>query len=351
MSMKSIMVRGAAGLGAILTFTLPAAALAATPQQIIDKGLSDFALTTPSLSSGEVKVNFADRDQNVRDPKSTATMTLVVKERKIPKAGSAIPNTDGTIVVKTVEGTGAYAIPTISNPGTIEFRIVDGIGYVRVKEISDGVSLFLAAKGIDASSAVGAWVKIDPAEICSAVGSACSSVAGASAMGIQMASDIAKMKPIQVTRTERRWTAPNGDKMVRVRARVSPAVVTNLQNKEIAKVPKTEAKRAAHIAAINKQFAEMRKQLANTTMAINLNLTKSTVDRVEAASIQIQKKQTCTLNAAKKQTCKAAGTQTVTTLAGMNIAAGNAAAIVAPESSISAVSTATSLLQVIQGAM
>jgi len=350
--MKNLMVRGAVGLGAILTVSMPAAALAATPQQIIDKGLNDFTFTTPSLASGEVKVNIADRDAGIRAPKSTAGLTLIVKERKIPVAGQAVPDTDGTIVVKKVEGTGAYAIPTIDNPGTIEFRIVNGVGYVRVKEASDGVRMFLMAKGVDPDAAIGAWVKIDPSELCAALGNACPDLSSISAMSVSMAQDISKLKPIQVLRTERRWTAANGDKMIRVRARVSPTAINTLQNREIAKIARTDKQRTAKIAEIRKMYTDLRVKMAKTAMAININLTKSAVERVEASTVQTENKQSCTMNAkTKKQVCKTIGSQTITTITGMNIAAGNVAPILAPEASMSAVSSATSALQALQGAM
>jgi hypothetical protein len=345
MSMKTLMVRGAVGLGAFLTLSLPAASLAATPQQIIDKGLSNMAFTTPSLSSGDVKVTMTDRVTNKRAPVGTAAVTLVVKERKLPKAGQAIPDTDGTIIIKKVEGTGTNAIPTVSNPGTIEFRIVNSVGYVRVKEVSDAVRAYLALKGVDANTAVGTWVKIDPKEICAALGSSCTAVAGASSVGISASSDIVKMKPIVVTGVEKRWTAKNGDKMVRVRARASSAIVTKLLNAEIAKIAKNDKQRVSKIAALRKQYASMQKELAAVRMAINVNQTKGTVDRVEAATTQVTPKQTCTTNAkTKKQVCRTTGSQTVNLLAGMNVSGGSVTPVMVPESSVSAVSLASSAL-------
>ncbi len=344
--MKTLMVRGAVGLGAILTLSLPAASLAATPQQIINTGLSSMGLTTPALVSGDVKVSQTDRAVNKRAPTGTSAITLVTKVRKLPRAGQTIPDTDGTIIVKRVEGTGTNAMPTITDPGTIEFRIVNGIGYVRVKDVSNAVRAVLAAKGIDPNAAVGTWVKVDPAEICPMAGSTCTATMNGFMGFGAMTANLLKQKPVQVTGVEKRWTAKNGDKMVRVRARISPTVVTTLMNKDIAKISKKDKQRAAKIAAIRKSYADMRTQLAGIRMIFNVNLTKGTVDRVEANASQVSPTQTCTKNAkTKKQVCKTTGSQTTNLLAGLNVSGGSVAPVLVPTSSVSAVSVANSALQ------
>ncbi len=348
--MKSLMVRSAVGLGATLTVLLPAVASAATPQQIIDKGLNDMTFSMPTLASGDINVSMSERDANKRAAKSNGIITLLVSERKIPKAGQAIPDMDGTIAVKRVEGTGSFAVPTVVDPGTIEFRITNNVGYVRVKTVSDAVRMFLAAKGVDTNAAVGTWVKIDPQEICAALGNSCSAVQSAATKGISQSTDLLTQKPIQVIGTEKRWTAKNGDKMVRVRARVNPSIVTAFQKKAIAAVGKKDPKRAAKLADIQKQVVEMRKQIASVKMAINVNLTKSTIDRVEALVSQVVPKQTCTTNAkTKKQICKTTSFQTTTIHTGMNVTKGSTTPVVAPETSVSAVTVATQAMKFIPG--
>jgi hypothetical protein len=257
---------------------------------------------------------------------------------------------DGTIVVKRIEGTGANAMPTITDPGTLEFRIVNSLGYVRVKSVSDAVRMFLTSKNIDPNTAIGTWVKIDPNEICAALGKSCSASQSTLNGAISSALNVVKQKPIQVIGTEKRWTAKNGDKMVRVRARVNPSVVTTFQKNAIAKVAKNDPKRAAKLADIQKQVKDMRKQIAGVRMAINVNVTKSKIERVEAVNIQVTPTQTCTTNAkTKKQVCKTTGTETTTMIAGLNVSQGNAAPVIAPASSVSAVSVAAQAMQLLYG--
>ena len=348
--MKSLMVRGAVGLGAALTLTLPAASLAATPQQIIDKGLNDITFTQPSAVSGEIRVNLSERRVNMRTPDSTANITLTVNERKVPKSGQAVPDSAGTLRVTQVVGTGAYAMPTLSNPGTIEWKIINSVGYVRVGELSDAVRLFLQSKGVDPAAAVGTWVKIDAQEICAAAGDVCAMGINTAISNASTAQSIVTQSPILVTRTERRWSSANGDKMVRVRAKINPTVITNLQNAETAKIAKNDPQRAAKLAEIRTRFAEARKQASAIQLALNVNTTKSSVERVEVGMTQTEPEKTCTTNAkTKKSVCRTTGFKSVTTLVGLNVSGASADPVTAPESSISAVSLVTSVLQSLPG--
>lgn len=329
---------------AIVTAMSPVAALAATPQQIIDANLQRLSTSQPASVSGEVKLTITDKPTARNSSVSTGAVSFTFNGRSVP-GNNAIPNTEGDLSVTSFESSGmGISIPQITNPGSIEWKATDGTGYVRVSDIAGNIKSFLTMIGVNADALIGTWLKISPSDVPACTNQAVCGTAAIAASQLQ-ADAIALIKsPIKITRVEKRWKASNGDSMIRVRGIINPTVLTNLQNREIKAIDLKDKQRAMKIKEINTRYTEVRKVANSMQFAMNINETDNTVERAEIGVVNKQPVKSCSTNKWKITTCKTTSNVTTTMTAGFNFAMGKSDSIVAPASFI----TVENLIKMLQ---
>lgn len=319
---------------AIVTAVSPLAALAATPQQIVDANLQRLSTTQPASISGELKLTVTDKPVAKNAASSNGSVSFHFNSRSVPGA-NVVPNTEGDISITSFESSGmGVSIPTLTNPGEIEWKSVDGTAYVRISEIANNISSFLSMAGINTEALVGTWLKLNPSDVpVCANQSLCATSAIVSSKVNADAAAVVK-SPLKVTRTEKKWKAENGDSMIRVRAIVNPTVLTNLRNYEIKNIGAKDTQRSAKLKEINTRYTEVRKASAGVEFALNINETDGTIERAEMGVTNRQPVKSCTTNKWKITTCKTISNVTTSMLTGMNFAPGKSDAIAVPSASI-----------------
>jgi hypothetical protein len=313
---------------------LAAFAATATPQQMIDANLQRLSTTQPASVSGEVNLNVTEKPVQKTASGTSGSVSFTFNSRTVPSE-KAVPNSEGDLSITSFESSGTgFSIPTLINPATLEWKSINGTGYVRIAALADVIKSLLSGMGVNIDALIGTWVKLDPSSI-----PACTdqSVCGAgAAIASQNQADLANIlkSPIKVTRTEKKWTASNGDAMIRVRGKINPTVITNLQNRDLKAVDAKAKDRAAKIKAINTSYAELRKITGSIEFALNINQTDGTVERAELGMSQNRPMKTCTTNKWKITTCKTTSNVKTSLLMGLNFSQGKPDAIVAPDKSI-----------------
>jgi hypothetical protein len=321
---------------AIVTALSPIATFAATatPQQITDANLQRLSTTQPASVSGEVKINVTEKPVKKTESSSSGSVSFHFNSRTVP-SGNAVPNTEGDLSITSFESSGmGVSIPTLTNPGSLEWKSINGTSYLRVTNIANTISSFLSAAGVKVDTIIGTWLKLDPSSLpaCSSM-STCGTAAMVASQTQKDLSTIMK-SPVRITRTEKKWKAANGDMMVRVRGIINPTMISGLQNREIKAVSLKDKQRAAKIKDINARYTELRKVTGAIQLALNINQTDKTIERAEIGVTQNQPTKVCTTNKWKMTSCKTTSNTKTNLLIGLNFAPGKSDAIVAPSSAL-----------------
>lgn len=320
---------------AIVTALSPISAFAAsTPQQIVDANLQRLSVNQPASISGEVKLTVTDKPVAKTGTVSTGSVSFTFNSRTSP-SGNALPDTEGDITLSSFESSGmGVSIPTITNPGKIEWKTTSGSAYVRISEVASNIASFLSAAGVNTDALIGTWLKLDPSNTPACTNqSVCGTAAIVSSQAQAEIASIVK-SPIRITRVEKRWKAENGDSMIRVRGVVNSTMISNLQNREIKMIGAKDQQRAAKIKEINSRYAELRKATNSVQFALNINQTDNSIERAEIGVTNRQPTKSCTTNKWKITTCKTISNVTTSLIAGLNFAPGKADKIVPPSTSI-----------------
>jgi len=314
--------------GAIL---VPAIAQAATPQQVLNSALANINPSTPAMSMGDLNIRTTDKSYASKTPSQDIQAQLGLNGRTVPSQGSA----EGTLAVKKVEGKAmGVTIPTTNDPATIEWKVVGGAFYARVSKASDAVVGALKLIGVNAANAVGTWVKADVGSLLSMNGNVANSASLAGVPTSQLGSvNVMTPKALQVLSVEKRWKEGSDD-MMRLRVRISPTFINNAMNAELAKVNKKAKDAAAQRKAIVAAYAQVRTFASKVQIAVNVNVTKNTISRVETFMKQQEPMKTCKLNKANRQVCTTTGIRTTEVRSGFTVKGSSASSISAPTNAI-----------------
>jgi hypothetical protein len=305
------------------SFAVPAIAQAATPQQVLNSALANINITQPINAAGQI--SFRTKDVPYR---STTPVTedfkidLNVAGRTVPAQGAA----EGTAGIVNVQGkTSGMTIPPTTNPASFDWKVASGKLYLRISQLSDAAINALQALGMDYSVAINKWIQSD-------VGTDANGVSSMLGIPNVQRSDVLaliKANALQVVNVEKKWK--NGtDSMMRLRVRINPAIINKMMQADLAKVDKKANDAAAQRKAITKNYTDMRASAAKVSVAINVNATKNTVDRIESFIRTVDPLKACTTDKKGQQVCKTTGTRRTEVLAGISLKNGPANPVVAP---------------------
>lgn len=314
--------------GAIL---VPAIAQAATPQQVLNSALANVNPSTPAMSMGDLNIRTTDKSYSSKTPSQDIQAQLGLNGRTVPSQGSA----EGSLAVKNVQGKAmGMTIPSTDNPATIEWKVVGGEFYARVSKASDAVVNALKMVGVNAASAVGTWVKADVGSLLSLNGSVTSAANVAGVPTSKLGSlNVLTPKALQVLSVEKRWKENSND-MMRLRVRISPTFINNAMNADLAKVDKKAKDAAAQRKAIIAAYSQVRTFASKVQMAVNVNVTKNTISRVETFIKAQEPLKTCKMNKANKQVCSTTGTRITEVRSGFTVQGSSSSPVIAPSNAI-----------------
>ncbi|MFA5130166.1 MAG: hypothetical protein WC477_04615 [Patescibacteria group bacterium] len=313
------------------TLLLPCVALAATPQQVLNSAIANTNTSAPMMTMGDLSVRTTETPLRSRTPSQDIKATMGVNTRVVPSQGSA----EGTVNIQNVQGKSAgMTIQSTNNPGSIEWKVTAGKVYARVSQVSDSVLNALKMYGINVASAVGNWVEVDLSKMFSMSGDA-SKAASMAGVPVQQKDTVSLLTPklLQVVSVEKRWKQGT-DSMMRLRVRLNPTVINNAMNAELKKVDKKAKDAVAQRKAITAKYAEMKAFAAKVQLAVNVNVTKNAIDRVESFIRQVDPVKTCKLNKANKQVCSTTSNRVTEVRTGVTVRGASSNPVVAPANAL-----------------
>jgi len=233
--------------------------------------------------------------------------------RKQPVA-VAQANTEGRFVLDTFDTTfSANASPEVQRPLKLDGPIVlqwKTIGpafYGRIEKMPDSVAGFLGILGLDPTKVIGQWVSVskDDAKDTNLPSLPVTNITE-KLPSLEELNQLNKLRttPILLVRSiEKTWKDTDGHTMVRVRARVNPALVSGLLNLSIAQIKKDAPDYAAQVKKTKADFAKIQQAVAGMQVAVNVDQTNGYITRLEIGGTTTQPTQACTTSDAGKETC------------------------------------------------
>jgi protein-disulfide isomerase len=287
-------------LACVSTFLLPLTTFAAapTPQQVLDRGLMNTVQQQRQAERSSV-------DFDIRYDTAVLKKDLYGSGNEHMRMRAVLSS--DTFVRGAVDADGIFSLRVpqfeyktdkeplvkVPNPFNLEVRLVNHVVYIRVSDVAPALLAQLPATTSpgesDLRALIGAWIKIDPAEL----GADMQDFSMLST-GITDATKDANLKDLrallsgsvfQVVSVESRTKNSAGDQMMRLRIRLNPTFIDRLVSYQDA-----QAVKMGGVKMTAKQRAAAKKELQTALAPLKLvavvNATKMTLDRVEAVYVK-----------------------------------------------------------------
>lgn len=340
--MKSFLLSGIVAATMGLT---PGIALAATPQHSLNAALKSVAEYTPLRVVGDTHIVVQEHPFTKRTPTETIKLHFTFSERMHSREKGS-EQVEGRLALDRIEaqGEGAGPIPfELDKPIAVQWKQLGTTFYGRIEQVPQSLIDLLASAEIDAHTAIGQWIHLDTAEFFAHVKARLplelmptSTTSSMNSFVMKDLKQLSQYPMLQVLRVERREKQPDGQSIVRLRARINPATIQLLQTMEKRNLPRDPAERRAQLQAIDKKYAEIRKLLNGMQMAIMVDETARTLKRIEIGGTQVKTDQTCAWNTRlKRSICRNTGRTTITYAIGMTFQKDTGGAIERPTNSMS----------------
>jgi hypothetical protein len=317
----------------IFSFAVPATAFAATPQQILNTAVASLDASGPLRLDTEVTLNVMEK--TVRAPISVTegVMKFFVSQRRLPVTEGRC-DSEGRFEIRQIDVKDGDMPFMLDAPIAIQWKIVACKLYVRLESVPPSIIGVLKDLEVDVTPVVGQWASIDmPTEdLPTMLGD---TDAAALSPFMRALEGITSKDVLRVVRVEKRETRPDGHVISRFRVRVNPLLVSRLQAAAIKDVSRTDPDRRSKINAIYKDFAKIRRTIANLHMVAIVDETAGTMQRMEFGIVVKQPKKTCTWNSTfTRQTCRTTSNQTFRIAAGQSYLPDSGAPVIAPTDAI-----------------
>lgn len=203
---------------------------------------------------------------------------------------AATPSQSLDMAIKAMETTSNYRLDMDMNVDTtaihLDARFLDkqtGEGNLTYNQLVNvdwkmiGTMLYFRfgqAPSFIPESYIGTWIGMEASKLPTEV------ISNDLPQNIAGQSAIRKLPIFQVLRIEKKLTNAAGDNIQRLRVRINPTVINAVRLSEIKALPR-DKNYYKNLSALNKRYAKLRVNLAKLFMAINLNVTKNRVERME----------------------------------------------------------------------
>ena len=321
---------GLAAAGAMFLSAVPA--MAATPQQILTKNLTNLKPEYGVNLVGEIQAVYKETlwaKSNSGSP-SNVNATIKFDYRMPPKTGT-IQNTEGGLAVSKAEMTEAGEKIQTADPLAIRWKYVAPVVYGKLEKISDMV-VEAIKPNFDLTPYIGQWTKVEiPAQALTQL-----TQTGQTGEANSVLRSVIDRNLIQTGRVLKTMTNSAGDKIVRVQLNLNRGVLTKEYQKNVAEARKIKnrAERTAKINQLYKDYTDMLKDLAKVKGVAHINLTTERLERIEASVATAEPKKDCQLNSRGKEVCKTIGRTNVNLLTGVTFLPVDNSPVVAPDSAI-----------------
>ena len=290
---------------------VPQLAFAASPQQTLDQAVRLLA-EHPTAQNVSLDITMdgsfvPSRRLSKRDAEASGARTvptsfqthLIVEGSLFPHADANGVDGQGRIRLVKVTSTGEPVVD-LSDLGSIEWRVIGDVFYVRIAGISSELRAYMQGMGLDIhmlDGAVGTWLKIDPQGLTSFIQQALP-VSGAATITTHSSNDLEKLLrtlPLfQLVKIEKKVV--QGDQTyTRLSVRIHPGFWTRL-DKMLAKSIEADLQdlkafspreypkqRALRLATMRKSLKETRTSFTNMRLILMINTRSGRIERVEGA--------------------------------------------------------------------
>jgi len=312
----------------LTALVLPMSAMAATPEQTLDKAVKSMDAMTSYRLDMDMKLDIGERVIGKPGAGISGQVAIKLGTRVLDKQ-----NGEGRLSVERFSITGVDTGQELSfsfdQPLAIEWQMTGNKLYFRLAQVPTMVADYLKTNlEIDLAPLIGVWVGMDAPnginDLKNLQLTPLQSIASELPQNTSTLAALRKLPLFRILAIEKRIKNPAGDDMIRLRVRINPALINAVQIAEIKALPRDKYYRK-ELTALNKRYVELRKNLGKLFMAVNLNVSKNRVDRIEIGGTIDEPTETCTYNTRlKRNVCKVSSVRMFKISLGINIApAGN----------------------------
>jgi hypothetical protein len=308
----------------LTALVLPWTAIAATPEQSLDKAVKAMDSMTSYKLDLDMKLDIGERVIGKPGSGMTGQIAIKLGTRVLDKQNGEGQLSLERFSMKGVESGSEIAF-TLDQPMSIEWQMTGDKLYFRLAQVPSMVVDFLKSNfEVDIAPVVGTWIGMDAPNGVNDLKNlpliSSQNITGELPASITAQAAIRKLPIFRVIAIEKRMKNAAGDDIMRLRVRINPALINAVQAAEI-KALKRDKYYREELTAINKRYLELRKNLSKLFMVVNLNVTKNRVERMEVGGNIEEPVETCAYNARlKRDVCKTASVRTYKISLGINIA-------------------------------
>lgn len=308
----------------LTALVMPWSAIAATPEQSLDKAVKAMDSMTSYKLDMDMKMDIGERVIGKPGSGMTGQIAIKLGTRILDKQNGEGRLSVDRFSIKGVEG-GQEMSFTLDQPLAIEWRLTGNKIYFRLAQVPTMVTDYLKTNlEIDLSPIIGVWIGMDAPNGFNDVKQlpviSTQTITRDLPQDISSQAAIRKLPIFRVLGVEKRMKNAAGDDLMRLRVRINPALINAVQQAEIKSLPRDKYFRE-DLAALNKRYAELRTNLSRLFMAVNLNVTKNRVERMEVGGNIEEPVETCSYNTnLKRNVCKTASVRIYKLSAGINMA-------------------------------
>ncbi|MCE9586037.1 hypothetical protein K8R04_01815 [Candidatus Uhrbacteria bacterium] len=318
----------------LTALVLPWSAIAATPEQSLDKAVKSMDSITSYRLDMDMKMDIGERVIGKSGSGITGQIAVKLGTRVLDKQNGEGRLSLERLSIKGVES-GQEISFAIDQPMAIEWQMTGSMLYFRLAQVPAMVVEYLKTNmEVDLAPIIGVWIGMDapngvndlknipifPTQV----------ISRDLPQNITAQSAIRKLPMFRVIGVEKRMKNDAGDDLTRLRVRINPALINAVRLAEIKALPRDKYYRE-DLAALNKRYVELRSNLNRLFMAMNLNVTKNRLERMEIGGTIEEPTEKCTYSTSlKRNICKVASVRMYKISIGVNMAPAGSEPVLPP---------------------
>lgn len=318
----------------LTALVLPMSAIAATPEQSLDKAVKAMDSMTSYRMDMDMKLDIGERVIGKPGSGMTGQVAIKLGTRVLDKQNGEGRVSLERFSIKGVES-GAEISFNFDQPMAIEWQMTGNKLYFRLAQAPAMLIDYLKTNlEIDLAPIIGVWIGMDAPNGVNDLKNlpliSSQNITGELPASITAQAAIRKLPIFRVISVEKRMKNTAGEDMMRLRVRINPALINAVQQAEIKSLKRDKYYRE-ELTALNKRYVELRKNLGKLFMAINLNVAKNRVERMEIGGTIEEPTETCTYNTSlRRNICKTTSIKIFKISVGINIAPAGTEPIIVP---------------------
>lgn len=318
----------------LTALVLPLNAIAATPEQSLDKAVKAMETTSSYKLDMEMKIDIGERVIGKPGNSMSGQIAIKLGTRILDKQNGEGSFSLERFSMKGVESGNEMSF-TLDQPMAIEYRMTNSMFYFRLLQVPSTVTDFLKSNlEIDLTPIIGTWIGIESKNGVTDLQNLpiipTQAISAGFPQNITAQAAIRKLPIFRVIGIEKNMKNNAGDDVTRLRVRINPSLISAVRFAEIKALPR-DKNYSKSLTALNKRYAELRSNLAHLFMAVNLNVTKGRVERMEVGGTIDEPVETCTYSIGlKRNICKTASIRSYKISMGISLSPASPEPILVP---------------------